>query len=299
MGNQRIQRPPSVHPPSPRQDSAQPSRPSGAPASPAGQTLERASRLGHHIASLSAPASGGQGPAGEERVQRKFIVAGVEKDAQGVKDWISAYVSPEHSEIGVVVKKWAKTEGYTKNHENDTAAYSAADEEAKKSVAYENDQVAGNISASEVGSVAWSDYEVWASWYFGGLEYQDNKTNGWHQNKAGLLPGDPTAEGVPTRYVEFRRPGAVGKKETTKMERCIFDLLSGRCWPNAHYDGGYVEITGIPGSVRQQLLNTAFTATGMNVRAKAMTKEEKDKAGTGFEKIAWLLEAMKKEQKKE
>lgn len=101
--------------------------------------------------------------------------------------------------------------------------------------------------------------------------------------------------GRPTRYVEFRRPGAVGDKEADKLERCIFDLLTGGCWPNAHYDGGYVEITNVPAAVKKRLLSIAYAATGMKERADRMTAQEIVAAGAGFVKIQWLLTTLNAE----
>src|SRR5262249_18083761 len=114
------------------------------------------------------------------------------------------------------------------------------------------------------------DYNIvtkWADWYFAGLEYQNNKTGGWHENRHDLLEGGTTEEGKPTRYVEFRRPESTyGMKDYTKLERCIFDLYTQRLYPNAHYDKGYVEITNVPRAMKQKLWILAIQANDAQVR---------------------------------
>ena len=132
-----------------------------------------------------------------------------------------------------------------------------------------------------IAAINYTTVQQWADWYFSGLEYQNNKTGGWHENRHNLLTGGPTPEGSPTRYVEFRRPGATyGVKDYTKLERCIFDLYTYRVYPNAHYDKGYVEITNIPLPVKRNLWNLAITAhdaVGRYQQAQGMQGSPTDK----------------------
>ncbi len=235
--------------------------------------------------------------SGSPVIQGEFKINNVAKSAAEVESWITTWsASPE---MDAVVRKWANTPGHTKNYATDLDAHNEAKQEAAREVDRQNAEVGALISTNNPpAAVAWGDCAVWAAWYFSGLEYQNNSTGGWHSNRAGLLPGGATTDGDPTRYVEFRRPGAVGEKDKDKMERCIFDLLSGRCWPNAHYDRGYVEVTGIPGSIRQSLLNSALDISGLMERKKIMTATEKAVAGAGFTLIAWLIDKVKEEAKK-
>jgi hypothetical protein len=124
-----------------------------------------------------------------------------------------------------------------------------------------------------LATVDYNDVRAWGTWYFANLEYQDNKTGGWHANRLTLLPGAATEDGEPTRYIEFRCPGASGVKDETKLERCIYDWISERFWPNAHYDRGYVEITGVPPAVKKKLrtkalATLAFIAEGWGIERK-------------------------------
>jgi|SRR5271169_407484 len=125
-----------------------------------------------------------------------------------------------------------------------------------------------------LATVEYNDVSTWGSWYFANLEYQDNKTGGWHANRLTLLPGAPTEDGEPTRYIEFRCPGASGEKDNTKLERCIYDWISERFWPNAHYDRGYVEITGVPQSVKKELRTKVVTV--LAYMAESWGLERKD-----------------------
>lgn len=136
-------------------------------------------------------------------------------------------------------------------------------------------------------AVSYDDVKQWADWYFAGVQYQDNKTNGWHSNRKELLPGTATSDGEPTRYVEFRRPGAVGEKDKTKLERCIFDLFTSKCYPNAHYDEGYVEISNMPSSITKSMGAVAFVATGMKQLVDA--QEVDISQGNPLEKKTRLL----------
>ncbi|WP_152600114.1 hypothetical protein [Cellvibrio mixtus] len=229
-------------------------------------------------------------------IQGEFKINNLTKSADETESWITDWATPE---MGAVVRKWANNPAHTKNYNTDMDAYNAAKQEAAREVDRQNAEVGALISTSNPpAAVAWGDYAVWAAWYFSGLEYQNNSTGGWHSNRAGLLPGGATTDGDPTRYVEFRRPGAVGEKDKDKMERCIFDLLSGRCWPNAHYDRGYVEVTGIPGNIRQSLLDSALEISGLMERKKSMTLAEKAVAGAGFVLIGWLINKVKEEKAK-
>ncbi|MHA7129229.1 eCIS core domain-containing protein [Algoriphagus namhaensis] len=222
-------------------------------------------------------------------IQGAFIIKGVALTGEVLDKWLEDYIYGR-PELEAVVRGWATDDNYTEDYDDDIKALKEANNVAKETIASSNSEVGESIGTNAPpNTVAWDTHPVWAAWYFNGLEYQDNKTGGWHSNRAGLLPGNATEDGAPTRYVEFRRPGAVGKKEVDKMERCIFDLLSGRCYPNAHYDGGYVEITGIPNGVKRRLMNIALDCTGIKERAKAMTQEEKLEAGEDFEKIQWII----------
>jgi Domain of unknown function (DUF4157) len=147
------------------------------------------------------------------------------------------------------------------------------DDLKNKSVEEQNAYVASLIQHGVPAQVDYSNVKGWADDYFSGVEYQNNKTNGWHENRHGYLPGEPTAEGQPTRYVEFRRPGAYGEKEKSKLERCIFDLIDLKCWPNAHYDGGYVEIINVPQAVIKNMFDMAWSSTGMEELFQNAKKE--------------------------
>ncbi|WP_297338470.1 DUF4157 domain-containing protein [Algoriphagus sp.] len=222
-------------------------------------------------------------------IQGAFTIKGVTLLGKTLEDWIKTYTYG-HPELEVVVRQWATKKEHTEDYANDLDALSEAEKAAKGIIARSNSIIGRSIARSAPPNmVAWDSYPVWGEWYFNGLEYQDNNTGGWHSNRASLLPGNATQDGAPTRYVEFRRPGAIGEKEVDKMERCIFDLLSGRCWPNAHYDGGYVEISGVPSGTKQKLLKTALFCTRIKEIAKKMTDNEKNEAGEGFAKIEWLI----------
>ena len=226
-------------------------------------------------------------------VQGKFIINNVEKTGDDLKEWIETYAYGK-PEIEAVIMGWAKDGSNTTNHSNDIKAYEAAKKEVEDTISSDNATIGEQIQASGApAQIGWDAYPVWSAWYFSGLEYQDNKTGGWHSNRKGLLPGTPTDDGAPTRYVEFRRPGAIGTKEKDKMERCIFDLVDHRCWPNAHYDGGYVEITGVPTSVKKSLFEQAYVSTGLKQRRSEMTEEEKATAGAGKVLVQWLIDNLK------
>jgi hypothetical protein len=228
-------------------------------------------------------------PNGSYVIQGAFIINGKALTGEVLESWIETYTYGR-PELEAVVRGWATDDGHTEDYDDDIKAYEEVKKAATEAIEGSNSSVGQSIDRNAPpNTVAWESHPVWAAWYFNGLEYQDNKTGGWHSNRAGLLPGDATEDGAPTRYVEFRRPGAIGEKEVDKMERCIFDLLSGRCYPNAHYDGGYVEITGIPSGVKNKLMNVALFCTGIRERAKAMTEEEKGEAGEGLAKIQWIL----------
>lgn len=240
-----------------------------------------------------APQAHGNGAV----LQGAFIVNHNRITGDALNTWLKTYAGPTQMHVAAMVRRWDGDASYTTDHDDDIAAFTAAKTAAedKESIASGNETVAGAIRADEPRAVAWDDVATWAAWYFNGLEYQDNATGGWHSNRQGWLPGDPTEDGHPTRYVEFRRPGAVGTKDVDKLERCIFDLLSGRCWPNAHYDSGYVEITGVPSGFKNRMLNIAYVATGMKARADTMTDEENQAAGNGLAKIGWLLTTLANE----
>ncbi|QKQ77793.1 DUF4157 domain-containing protein [Nostoc sp. TCL240-02] len=137
-----------------------------------------------------------------------------------------------------------------------------------------NDYVAHQIGPGNVTTVNYNHVQTWADWYFSQIEYQNNKTQGWHGNRNSWLPGAPTDDGKATRYVEFRRPGAYGENERTKLERCIFDIIEQRCWPNAHYDGGYVEITNVPATITNKLMWMAWgSSNGMRDHWKSMNPQ--------------------------
>lgn len=119
-----------------------------------------------------------------------------------------------------------------------------------------NAYIAHQIAPGKPRQVSYTNVQTWADDYFKGVEYQNNSTGGWHMNRNGWLPegdGQATAAQEPTRYVEFRRPNSIGENERTKLERCIVDFIDGRCWPNAHYDGGYVEITNLSNDIKKKL----------------------------------------------
>lgn len=222
-------------------------------------------------------------------IQGAFIIKGVALTGETLTKWLKEYTY-NRPELEAVVRGWATDDNYTEDYDDDIKAFKEADKVATEAIASSNSEVGESIGTNAPPiAVSWDTHPVWAAWYFNGLEYQDNKTGGWHSNRAGLLPGNATNDGAPTRYVEFRRPGAIGTKEVDKMERCIFDLLSGQCYPNAHYDGGYVEITEIPNGVKSRLMNIALDCTGIKELGKAMTEEEKVEAGVGFAKIQWIL----------
>jgi hypothetical protein len=137
-----------------------------------------------------------------------------------------------------------------------------------------NDYVAHQIEPGNVATVNYNNVQTWADWYFSQIEYQNNKTQGWHGNRNSWLPGAPTEDGKATRYVEFRRPGAYGENERTKLERCIFDVIEQRCWPNAHYDGGYVEITNVPATITNKLMYMAWgSSNGMKDHWRSMNPQ--------------------------
>jgi hypothetical protein len=137
-----------------------------------------------------------------------------------------------------------------------------------------NDYVAHQIGPGNAATVNYNNVQTWADWYFSQIEYQNNKTQGWHGNRNSWLPGAPTEDGKATRYVEFRRPGAYGENERTKLERCIFDIIEQRCWPNAHYDGGYVEITNVPATITNKLMYMAWgSSNGMKDHWKSMNPQ--------------------------
>jgi len=223
-------------------------------------------------------------------VQGQFIVNGDPKTGDALNTWIDTYVAKP--EVEAIIRKWAGDVSNTTNHETDVKALEAAKKAAVDTIAAENTEIGELIQADdEPNAASWGDYPVWSAWYFPGLEYQDNKTGGWHSNRKGLLPGDATDDGAPTRYVEFRRPGAVGTKEKDKMERCIFDLISRRCWPNAHYDGGYVEITNIPAGVTKRLFDIAFESTGLKEKYGSLSATKKTSLGTDKAVvIQWLID---------
>jgi hypothetical protein len=233
-------------------------------------------------------------------VQGAFIVNHTQITGNALKTWLGDFVKPDQLHVAAMVRRWDADGSHTTDYADDIAAYTAAKTAAedKDEILQGNETVAGAIQAGDPQAVPWASVRTWAAWYFNGLEYQDNSTGGWHSNRQGWLPGGATEDGHPTRYVEFRRPGTVGKKDADKLERCIFDLLTGRCWPNAHYESGYVEITGVPAAFKNRMLEIAYVATGMKARADEMDTQETQEAGNGFDKIRWLLATLAKEAKK-
>lgn len=228
-------------------------------------------------------------------VQGAFIVGGVPIAGAALDLWIQNNVPKNSPHVAAMIRSWDQDANYNTNHASDIDAYIEADSKSKDKILSQNSTVAHGIVQGPPNAVDWATVPVWAAWYFSGLEYQDNKTGGWHSNRQGWLPHGATVDGRPTRYVEFRRPGAVGDKEADKLERCIFDLLSGRCWPNAHYDGGYVEITNVPAPIKTRLMNIACVATGIKERKDRMTPQEIQAAGVNFAQIQWLLTTLNAE----
>jgi len=131
--------------------------------------------------------------------------------------------------------------------------------------------VASKISmSSPPAAIDYQTVKEWADWYFAKLEYQNNATQGWHENRHGLLEGGATEGAAPTRYVEFRCLGSeYGVKDYSKLERCIYDLFTGKVYPNAHYDKGYVEIANVPQSIKGKLLGLTIAAHDAKKRHKA------------------------------
>lgn len=142
-------------------------------------------------------------------------------------------------------------------------------------------------SAKPIAAIDYTTVQEWADWYFPKLSYQNNATGGWHENRHDLLEGGTTAQGRPTRYVEFRCEGATyGLKDFTKLERCIFDLYTQRVYPNAHYDKGYVEIANVPLATKKRLWNLAIVANDATQRyqqAAAMNASSTDKIKHTFQ----------------
>ncbi len=223
-------------------------------------------------------------------LQGAFIINGNPIADGALTTWIQTNVPRSKPAIAAVIRGWAQDVGYTTDHADIAAAYRAAELEAEGKIAAQNSTVAHQIAQQNPpNAVAWAALPIWAPWYFVGLEYQNNATNGWHANRHNWLPGGSTPDGEPSRYVEFRRPDAVGKKDVDKLERCVFDLETHRCYPNAHYDGGYVEIANVPGGVGQALYNKAVRANGMQERENAMTPLELANNPAGVVRIRWLL----------
>lgn len=268
---------------------AAPREPQAAAASQAASLADSSPRQlaqRRQIQSLFGPAGRG-GPV----LQGAFIVNGNAITGANLDTWIETWVAEDKPEVAAMVREWAGDVGHTKDHATDLEAYNEAVSKATDKRNAQNSTVAHAIGQQNPPNVvAWGTVPIWAAWYFAGLEYQNNSTNGWHANRSAWLPsGVATPDGQPTRYVEFRRPGAIGEKEADKLERCIFDLLTGRCFPNAHYDGGYVEIGGVPAAISRSLYMTAYAATGLKDRAARMTAQEIATAGQGPARTQWLL----------
>lgn len=196
-------------------------------------------------------------------VQRAVIVSGV--PVADIDQWLRDH--PAGPEAEAIIREWHADAAETTDHDDDQAVLDRAQREHASRIVTQRGRVQHALTAvpraNPPPQVDYGTVSAWGAWYFAELEYQNNQTNGWHANRLGLLPGAATADGEPTRYVEFRRPGAVGVKDETKMERCIFDLLDNRCWPNAHYGAGYVEITNVPAAITSRLGRLAFVSTGM------------------------------------